>query len=320
MGIRWGFTTMNTGERFTRISLPTYLVLLQDHLQHACHNCQKCWRYLLAELWESQGRDSNLCDPQEQTMTTEQNEELLLTDYSRTRRRGLEYLTTTLETLVSVNIAACYTTDNTFLLLAARFLTQQNLSLAACLFVNFLSILFHAISASPTGSTYTKGYLHGSIIIDFIGELGPISKSRLVLQDITIICGQILLLALQEEVERTKTGKQLQPSAQIDLESGLEGPHADIGDEDGIELQPLTPREHDVDGAQPQDNTGPPHTPAPVFAGMDCIGTIDLWQNLKALAQRPSSTSPSTSALEEAGVLGRLLSQIAAARARTVAS
>ena len=253
-------------------------------------------------------------------MNTERNEESLLTDYSRTHRRGLEYLISALETLISVDIAVSYTTDSSFLLLAARFLTQQNLSLAACLVVNFLSILYHVISASPTGSTYTKGYLHGSIIIDFIGELGPISKTRLLLQDFTIVFGQIFLLAVQEEVQKTKTLKQLQPRQENDLETGLGGATAESGDEDGIELQPLTGHDHDVDGEQLQDDAEPSHTVMPFFAGMDSIGTIDIWQNLKALAQRPSPASPSSSALEESGVLGRVLSQIAAARARTVAS
>lgn len=49
-----------------------------------------------------------------------------------------------------------------------------------------------------------RGYLHGSFIIDFIGQKGPTSKYQLVTLDLLILALQCVMLAVHVEKERLK--------------------------------------------------------------------------------------------------------------------
>ena len=96
-----------------------------------------------------------------------------------------------------------------------------------------------------------RGYIHGALLIDFVGELGPISKFRLVALDIMVMVLQFVILAIV--LERTVLKKDMEgslgPAPTTTLEeSGLAGQDLDA-EEQGfhrssmlggdIELQPL---------------------------------------------------------------------------------
>ncbi|CAK7266311.1 hypothetical protein SEPCBS57363_002026 [Sporothrix epigloea] len=66
---------------------------------------------------------------------------------------------------------------------------------------NFLSLLAHSLGALPKASEANRGYLHGGVIIDFIGQSAPKSKLSLVALDLLVFVVQCLMLAIHTERE-----------------------------------------------------------------------------------------------------------------------
>jgi len=67
---------------------------------------------------------------------------------------------------------------------------------------NIICILLHVFTARSEAGEAMRGYLHGGIIIDLIGQKGPTSKLHLVLLDILILLLQCLMLTVHVERER----------------------------------------------------------------------------------------------------------------------
>ena len=67
---------------------------------------------------------------------------------------------------------------------------------------NLLCMLAHLIWAPPHASEATRGYLHGGIIVDFIGQKAPTSRFSLVLLDFIILAVQCFMLAVHQESEK----------------------------------------------------------------------------------------------------------------------
>jgi hypothetical protein len=64
-----------------------------------------------------------------------------------------------------------------------------------CIFgANLFSALIHLLRSNPSAGEATRGYLHGGLILDFVGQLGPIPKLRLLLLDLAILLFQLLLV------------------------------------------------------------------------------------------------------------------------------
>lgn len=67
---------------------------------------------------------------------------------------------------------------------------------------NIICILLHIFTARSEAGESMRGYLHGGIIIDLIGQKGPTSKFHLVVLDL-LVCGlQSFMLAVHVEKER----------------------------------------------------------------------------------------------------------------------
>ncbi len=71
--------------------------------------------------------------------------------------------------------------------------------------------------------------MHGSLLLDFVGQKGPTSKIRLVALDILVLGLQLLMLAVGEEIKKAGHGQ---------LERRGSNP---VSEEDGMELQSLDP-------------------------------------------------------------------------------
>src|SRR6187402_269562 len=67
---------------------------------------------------------------------------------------------------------------------------------------NIICILLHLFTARSEAGEAMRGYLHGGIIIDLIGQKGPTSKLHLVLLDILILLLQCFMLTVHVERER----------------------------------------------------------------------------------------------------------------------
>ncbi|CAK7215259.1 hypothetical protein SCUCBS95973_002421 [Sporothrix curviconia] len=74
----------------------------------------------------------------------------------------------------------------------------------AILVPNLLCILAHSLGALPTASEANRGYLHGGVVIDFVGQTAPTSKLGLVLLDLVVLVVQCLMLAMHTEREKMR--------------------------------------------------------------------------------------------------------------------
>ena len=60
---------------------------------------------------------------------------------------------------------------------------------------NVLCLLLHLVREAPEAGEITRGYLHGGLFLDFVGELGPVSRWRLVALDLWICGIQMVMMA-----------------------------------------------------------------------------------------------------------------------------
>jgi len=112
-----------------------------------------------------------------------------------------------------------------------------------------------------------RGYLHGGIIIDLIGQKGPTSKIHLVLLDLLVLVLQCFMLAVHLERERLAAALAafLKPRTNAGLpragamasqnhDSEERGVMRDgVTDNGDIELQPMSSR---IDGPSTRSNGG----------------------------------------------------------------
>jgi hypothetical protein len=65
--------------------------------------------------------------------------------------------------------------------------------------VSFLVIfVLHQTYPAPSAGEDTRGYLHGGLVIDFIGQQGPTSRWRLAALDVCILLLQLLMVAVHQ--------------------------------------------------------------------------------------------------------------------------
>lgn len=66
---------------------------------------------------------------------------------------------------------------------------------------NILCIILHILTARSEAGEAMRGYLHGGIIVDLIGQKGPTSKFHLVLLDLLVLGLQCFMLGVHVEKE-----------------------------------------------------------------------------------------------------------------------
>jgi len=125
----------------------------------------------------------------------------------------------------------------------------------AILGANIFCLILHIILARPEAGEAVRGYLHGGLLIDFIGQQGPTSKIRLVLLDLLTATLQLLMLSTFIEQQQLKDSSATTTSTASTtpgpaLDTGGTSPAQDQDSEergvlrsdataDDIELQPL---------------------------------------------------------------------------------
>ncbi|OIW35358.1 DUF1746-domain-containing protein, partial [Coniochaeta ligniaria NRRL 30616] len=139
---------------------------------------------------------------------------------------------------------------------------------------NILCMFFHLVLSLPQAGEETRGYLHGGVIIDFVGQKAPTSKLGLLLLDVVILAIQCLMLAVHQEREALRKlvtpGRQTAGVAAAATASAAPVPATDqdhdadergvlrdeprtAGETDEIELRPLS-------GNDVQEGTDTPET------------------------------------------------------------
>ncbi|KAK5108844.1 hypothetical protein LTR62_007734 [Meristemomyces frigidus] len=125
---------------------------------------------------------------------------------------------------------------------------------------NILCILLHILYAAPTGSEATRGYLHGGLAMDFIGQKGPSSKIHLVLLDILVVLLQLVHLSAHFTRLRLKdnavsvtttTGRQYAAQATGQNHDAEERGVRRSGEQQDVEMQALNPSGAAVEVEQP---------------------------------------------------------------------
>lgn len=188
---------------------------------------------------------------------------------------------------------------------------------------NLLCILAHIWFAPPSAGEATRGYLHGGVAMDFIGQKGPSSKLHLFLLDLLVVILQLVHLAAvslrkrlrESSVAGVASTNTTQTTAQ-DLDSEERGVRRSDEQQD-IEMQTLNSSGSVVTSST--DTPGPnnpttatdeaadresllastaPRTDAHVFdafnSGQIVLADLDLWKTLKDQIQLWKNYEPAS--------------------------
>ena len=101
--------------------------------------------------------------------------------------------------------------------------------LPALLFSFGVPFLLHLVCHAPAAGEDTRGYLHGGLMIDFIGQKGPTNKWRLATLDLSILLLQLVMLSVQANRRALKKTLAL-PAPQSPVQSAA--PQQDADDEE----------------------------------------------------------------------------------------
>jgi Fungal domain of unknown function (DUF1746) len=71
-----------------------------------------------------------------------------------------------------------------------------------------MCIFLHIIAIHPSAGEETRGYLHGGLFIDFVGQKAPVSRIRLVTFDFLVMLVHFVMLGLVLERVRTDADRQ----------------------------------------------------------------------------------------------------------------
>ncbi|KAL2159209.1 hypothetical protein VTH06DRAFT_2641 [Thermothelomyces fergusii] len=200
----------------------------------------------------------------------------------KSRREGLakklelvRHLQKSLDMIVVVYICTLYYMECSFFRFVLRLvphyssltpkdgplLSVERPSIYSVFVPSVLCMLAHVFFRLPEAGEATRGYLHGGIMIDFIGQKPPTSRLALLYLDLVILGGQCLMLAVHRELENLK--KAVTPGlrtaspdlSQLDQlaaalaptmqdhdaeERGVLREEYLLGSGSGIELQPLS--------------------------------------------------------------------------------
>lgn len=201
--------------------------------------------------------------------------------------------------------------------------TRNQPYVGAIIASNLFCMISHAFFIRPEAGEDTRGYLHGGLFIDFIGQKTPVSVIRLLSLDMLVFVLDFVMLALI--VERVKTATPNESTTQ-NAEGITETEQARSQDHDAEErgvLRQDTNTEEAPDDSSPSPTTenvqeerttllaepgenGPPHSvrdghPLDQFASgeavimdMGFLDTLrDQWQ-YSTQPRRPSGYVPST--------------------------
>ncbi|CAJ2501754.1 Uu.00g046070.m01.CDS01 [Anthostomella pinea] len=141
--------------------------------------------------------------------------------------KKLEFLTLmafNLDALVYAELCVLYYMDCSFVRLMVRWLAQSlfispktedsilivpNYHVSAIVGPNLLCLLLHLFSPVLQAGEATRGYLHGGILIDFVGQKPPSSRLVLLLLDMVVLGLQCFMMTVN--VEKEKIRKVVRP-------------------------------------------------------------------------------------------------------------
>ncbi|KAL9020979.1 MAG: hypothetical protein Q9185_001806 [Variospora sp. 1 TL-2023] len=114
--------------------------------------------------------------------------------------------------------------------------------------LNILFLCAHAISTPPTAGEAVREYLHGGLLMDFVGQKSPVSRVSLIGYDLMVLALQLVMLGITAEKKSLDAvgsvsasgGERPEEEAQ-DHDSEERGVRRSEEGTEGIELLPLRP-------------------------------------------------------------------------------
>ncbi|KAI1082838.1 DUF1746-domain-containing protein [Whalleya microplaca] len=88
-----------------------------------------------------------------------------------------------------------------------------NYHVSAIVGPNVLCMLMHLLSSLPQAGEAARGYLHGGILFDFVGQKPPSSRLTLLVLDLMVFALQCLMMTVNMEKERVR--KVVKPPRQL---------------------------------------------------------------------------------------------------------
>jgi hypothetical protein len=190
-----------------------------------------------------------------------------------------------LDILIYCQLSALYYMDCSIILFAMRAIvelifftpkappfepTRSQPFVGAIIVSNLVCMVFHAFLIRPEAGEETRGYLHGGLFIDFVGQ-APVSVYRLLLFDLLIFLIDFIMLGLIIERVKTKGTPTPLPT------SPNPNTAADTSTEATPDTEESQPQDHDAEerGVLRQENDDETMSPgrhssdAPHSSGID---------------------------------------------------
>lgn len=111
---------------------------------------------------------------------------------------------------------------------------------------NIMCFLLHLWLSRPSAGEATRGYLHGGLLIDFIGQKGPTSKTHLLLLDVAIAVLQMIMLAAVTEEKNMESKKKVRNRRRSARNDTLEAPTNAAAEPDAATPETST-QDHDAE-------------------------------------------------------------------------
>ncbi|KAF2837081.1 DUF1746-domain-containing protein [Patellaria atrata CBS 101060] len=224
------------------------------------------------------------------------------------RLEFLDDLLRTLDILIYAELAAMYYMDCSFIVWAFRgavqlvFLTpkpamvfpapENRPYVGAIIGSNFLFTFLHLISIAPEAGEETRFYLHGGLVIDFIGQLGPSSKFHLFILDLLILVLQLIMLSAhitqlrlrKKEASQNESVNSSAGASSMAVNASQTTPAASSQDIDHEERGLLRDRSSSVSSVRSHDNLVLSTTPGPHLAIPDTdVDPLNVFRSGQAI-------------------------------------
>ncbi|KAL3463094.1 hypothetical protein BJX64DRAFT_134138 [Aspergillus heterothallicus] len=156
---------------------------------------------------------------------TLQDERLRKKLQSTAKLSFIDRLLRDLDILIYCELSALYYLDCSIVLFAVRAIVQlifftpkappfdpnrNQPFIGAIIASNLFCMIFHKFFSQPEAGEATRGYLHGGILIDFIGQKAPVPVTRLLCLDLLVTVLNLVMLGLI--IERVKVAEANQPT------------------------------------------------------------------------------------------------------------
>lgn len=117
--------------------------------------------------------------------------------------------------------------------------TRSQPYIGAIFGTNLLCAFLHIVAIHPSAGEETRGYLHGGLFIDFVGQKAPVSRIRLVTFDFLIMLIHLVMLGLilervRTDVKRESTEDGESAAASTEAEDGANAEQDHDAEERGV--------------------------------------------------------------------------------------